>query len=120
MGNANAIEDAIRNHVENAVAHSPAGSEVTVVAKSEGSITVADHGPGVLLDEREKVFQRFWRGKKAIGHGAGLGLAIVKEIMKAHRGSVGIGELPEGGAVFTLFFRLDGPATPASVHNESS
>jgi len=119
-GNANAIEDAVRNLVENALAHSPAGSEVTVVAKSEGSITVADHGPGVLLDEREKVFQRFWRGKKAIGHGAGLGLAIVKEIMKAHRGSVGIGELPEGGAVFTLFFRLDGAVAPASVHNKCS
>ena len=119
-GNANAIEDAVRNLVENALAHSPAGSEVTVVAKSEGSIRVADRGPGVLLDEREKVFQRFWRGKKAIGHGAGLGLAIVTEIMKAHRGSVAISELPEGGAVFTLFFRLDGSVAPASVHHESS
>jgi two-component system, OmpR family, sensor histidine kinase TctE len=119
-GNANAIEDAVRNLVENALAHSPAGSEVTVVAKSEGSISVADRGPGVLHDEREKVFQRFWRGKKAIGYGAGLGLAIVKEIMKAHGGSVGIGELPEGGAVFTLFFRLDGAVVPATVHNECS
>jgi two-component system, OmpR family, sensor histidine kinase TctE len=119
-GNANAIEDAVRNLVENALAHSPAGTEVTVVAKSEGSISVFDRGPGILLDEREKIFERFWRGKKAIGHGAGLGLAIVKEVMKAHRGSVGIGEHPEGGAVFTLFFRLDGAATPASVHSESS
>jgi len=119
-GNANAIEDAVRNLVENALAHSPAGTEVMVVAKSQGSISVADRGPGVLLDEREKVFQRFWRGKKSIGHGAGLGLAIVKEVMKAHRGSVRIGENPEGGAVFTLVFPLDGAATPASVHNESS
>jgi len=63
-GSAHAIEDAVRNLVENALAHSPAGTEVTVVAKSEGSISVADRGPGVLFDEREKVFQRFWRGKE--------------------------------------------------------
>jgi len=110
-GNANAIEDAVRNLVENAVAHSPAGTEVTVVTKPEGSISVADRGLGVQVDERDKVFQRFWRGKNAIGHGAGLGLAIVKEVMKAHQGSVEIGEHPEGGAVFTLSFRLDGAST---------
>ena len=59
-GNANAIEDAVRNLVENAVAHSPAGTEVTVITKPEESISVADHGPGVQVDEWDKVFQRFW------------------------------------------------------------
>jgi two-component system, OmpR family, sensor histidine kinase TctE len=119
-GNANAIEDAIRNLVENAVAHSPPGTEVTVVTKPEGSISVADRGSGVRVDEREKVFQRFWRGKNAIGHGAGLGLAIVKEVMKVHQGSVGIGEHLEGGAVFTLSFRLEGATARSSTPNESS
>ena len=119
-GNANAIEAAVRNLVENAVAHSPAGTEVTVVTKLEGSISVADRGLGVRADEREKVFQRFWHGKNAIGHGAGLGLAIVKEVMKAHQGSVGIGEHPEGGSVFTLSFRLDRAATRAPTGDECS
>jgi two-component system, OmpR family, sensor histidine kinase TctE len=123
-GNANAIEDAVRNLVENAVAHSPAGTEVTVATKPEGSISVADRGSGIRVDERERIFERFWRGKNAIGHGAGLGLAIVKEVIKAHQGSVGIGAHPEGGAIFTLSFppveRFDGAATRTSTPNESS
>ena len=103
-GNAYAIDDAIRNLVENAVAHAPAGSEVVVSAHDDGSVAVSDGGPGIPQQDRERIFERFWRAKTAPAHGAGLGLAIVAEIMKAHGGGVRVTASPQGGAVFTLVF----------------
>jgi signal transduction histidine kinase len=107
-GNAYAIADALRNLAENAIAHAPPRSEVTVATKAEGSISVIDHGPGVAEADRARIFERFWRGKGASSQGAGLGLAIVAEIMKAHGGNVRVDARPGGGAVFTLVF----PPTP--------
>jgi signal transduction histidine kinase len=105
-GNAYAIDDAIRNLVENAVAYAPLRSEVTVSVGADGSIKVSDQGPGVPEKDREHVFERFWRGNAAPSHGAGLGLAIVAEIMKAHGGKVRVDAAPSGGAIFTLAFPL--------------
>src|SRR5205085_352125 len=93
-GNAVAIEDGIRNLIENAVAHSPPGDEVAVGVDRDGSVTVADHGSGVRCEDRERIFERFWRGRGAETRGAGLGLAIVREIMKAHRGTVTVEDNP--------------------------
>ena len=110
-GNRYAIGDAIRNLIENAVAYTAPGSEVTVSTYANGSISIADRGPGIPRDQRECVFQRFWRGKGRGSAGAGLGLAIVAEIMKAHQGSVGVDDNPGGGMVFTLHFgRATSPA----------
>jgi signal transduction histidine kinase len=102
-GNRYAIGDAIRNLVENAVAHAPPATEVTVSTSADGTVSVADHGPGIAAEYREHIFERFWRGGKG-GSGAGLGLAIVTEIMKAHQGSVSVDDNPGGGAVLTLRF----------------
>jgi signal transduction histidine kinase len=103
-GNAYAIDDAIRNLIENAVVHAPPHTEVTVSVSADGSIDVRDRGPGVPQEDRERIFERFWRGRAASSHGAGLGLAIVAEIMKAHGGNVEVNAGPHGGAVFTLVF----------------
>jgi signal transduction histidine kinase len=103
-GNRYAIGDAIRNLVENAVAHTAPGTEVTVGTCDDGSASISDRGPGIPTDQRSHVFERFWRGKAKGGAGAGLGLAIVSEIMKAHHGSVTAGDNPGGGMVFTLRF----------------
>jgi signal transduction histidine kinase len=108
-GNAHAIADAVRNLVENAIAHSPEGSEV-LVTTSRGKISVADHGSGIPLEDRRAIFDRFWRGKRTRIEGAGLGLAIVREIMGAHRGSVSIDDNPGGGSIFTLSFLAPVPA----------
>jgi signal transduction histidine kinase len=102
--NANALEDALRNLLENAVVHAPAGTEVTVTVDRAGRIEVADRGSGVPPEDRDNIFKRFWRGAGEKKEGAGLGLAIVSEIMRAHRGSVSAGDNPGGGAVFTLSF----------------
>jgi len=102
--NAHALEDALRNLIENAVAHAPAGTEVTVTVDRAGRIGVADRGRGVPPKDRENIFKRFWRGAGEKKEGAGLGLAIVSEIMRAHRGSVSVADNPGGGALFTLSF----------------
>jgi signal transduction histidine kinase len=103
-GNAHAIEDAIRNLIENALVHTPPHTEVAVSVDPAGSISVADRGAGIRPKDRAHIFDRFWRGQGSRGSGAGLGLAIVNEIMKAHKGSVEAAGSPGGGAVFTLTF----------------
>jgi signal transduction histidine kinase len=107
--NAYALEDALRNLVENAVLHTPCGTEVTVTVDCAGRIEVSDHGSGVPRKDRENIFKRFWRGPGERNEGAGLGLAIVSETMRAHRGGVSIADNPGGGATFTLSF----PSSPA-------
>jgi two-component system, OmpR family, sensor histidine kinase TctE len=103
QGNTDAIEDAIRNLVENAVAHSPPGEEVTVEVLADGRVDVTDHGPGVPVEQQERIFERFWRGRSADTAGVGLGLAIVKKIM-ARRGTAAVRNNSDKGAVFTLTF----------------
>jgi two-component system, OmpR family, sensor histidine kinase TctE len=114
-GNAFAIDDAVRNLVENAVAHAPSGTEVVVSICPEGRIEVSDRGPGVPAHDRDRIFERFWRGKAAPAHGAGLGLAIVAEIMKAHGGSAKVAAHREGGAIFTLAFPPAATAAPSAT-----
>jgi two-component system, OmpR family, sensor histidine kinase TctE len=104
-GNRHAIGDAIRNLVENAVAHTVPGGEVTVSTFANGSVSIADRGPGIPPEQRVHVFERFWRGKGTDSIGSGLGLAIVAEIMKSHHGRISMDDNPGGGMIFTLFFR---------------
>ncbi|SEP33281.1 Signal transduction histidine kinase [Rhodospirillales bacterium URHD0017] len=114
-GNAYAVADALRNLVENAVVHAPPRTEIAVTTRADGRIDVSDHGPGVPAEDRERIFERFWRGKATPSNGAGLGLAIVVEIMKAHGGKVWVDAASDGGAVFTLAFQ---PAlAPAPRHS---
>jgi two-component system, OmpR family, sensor histidine kinase TctE len=107
QGNKHAIGDAIRNLVENAVTHAPPRSEVTVSVAEAGRVSVLDRGPGIPDDQRELIFERFWRGKGTASNGAGLGLAIVREIMNAHCGSIRVEQHPAGGTSFTLCFAAD-------------
>src|SRR5215468_8699775 len=124
-GNGGAIEDAIRNLVENAVAHTSRHSEVIVDVAADGSVSVADQGPGIAPEDRQRVFQRFWRGKGASNGGAGLGLAIVKEVADAHHATIQIDDNLTGrGALFTLRFsplhdarRTAEPAEPVRTVN---
>ena len=110
--NRHTVADAIRNLIENGVLHSPAGGEVTVTVHRAARVTVADQGCGVAAQDRERVFDRFWRGKAPKAEGAGLGLAIVKETMKAHGGDVTASDNAGGGALFTLLFASSEYAGP--------
>jgi two-component system, OmpR family, sensor histidine kinase TctE len=104
-GNAAAIADALRNLIENALAHTAPGSEVIVEVSLEGGLSVLDSGPGIPADDRQRIFDRFWRGKGVRTPGAGLGLAIVMEIAKAHGASITVGDRFPCGARFDLRFR---------------
>jgi signal transduction histidine kinase len=105
-GNRGALCDAVRNLAENALRFTPPGGAVTVLIEAGGAIVVRDHGPGVPVDQRDCVFEPFWRGSG--GGSAGLGLSIVADIAAAHRGSITVGDAPGGGAEF----RLALPAAP--------
>jgi signal transduction histidine kinase len=82
------------NLVANALRHSPAGETVTVRASAAGSrvaFEVVDRGPGIPPEERERVFERFYRADRArsTDHGgSGLGLAIARWIVELHGGSI--------------------------------
>jgi two-component system, OmpR family, sensor histidine kinase TctE len=104
-GNAAAIADALRNLIENALAHTAPRTEVIVEVSPEGVLSVLDNGPGIPADDRPQIFDRFWRGRGAQTNGAGLGLAIVMEIAKAHGASIAVSDRSPTGARFDLQFR---------------
>jgi signal transduction histidine kinase len=105
IGDAAAITDALRNLIENALVHTPPGTEVVVEVLPTGAISVQDSGPGVPAGDRQRIFERFWRGKGVRTDGAGLGLAIVMEIVRAHGASVTVSNRIPRGARFDLQFR---------------
>jgi signal transduction histidine kinase len=105
IGNAAAIEDALRNLIENALVHTAPGTEVVVELDSAGAIGVQDSGPGIPAEDQPHIFERFWRGKGVRTDGAGLGLAIVMEIVKAHGASITVSDRIPRGARFNLRFR---------------
>jgi signal transduction histidine kinase len=79
---------------------------VSVTISQDGTVTVTDRGPGVPHADRQRIFERFWRGRGVTRQGAGLGLAIVAEIAKAHNGSIKVADRDGGGSVFSLFIPL--------------
>ena len=94
------------NLIENALIHTSAGTPVTVSVRREGDkavLEVADRGPGVPLDLRDRVFERFSRGQgDTAASGTGLGLAIVRAVTAAHGGTVELSEAEGGGARFVV------------------
>jgi len=91
--------------VDNAIRHSPRGSAVRVVVRPAGdaaSVAVEDAGPGVRAEDRERVFDRFWRAPGAPAGGTGLGLAIAKWIADHHDGSISVDDSAAGGARFEV------------------
>lgn len=104
-GNRHAIGDVLRNLIENALLHTPPHTEVAVDVSVDGSVSVCDRGKGVAVEDRVRIFDRFWRGQGRSGTGAGLGLAIVKEILDLHGGEIFVSDNPGGGSCFTARFR---------------
>jgi len=96
-----AIREAIRNLVENAVKHTPAGTPVSVTVGSGCTITVEDGGPGLPTQIWSRLFQPFQKGSPST-EGAGLGLTIVQRAVDLHRGSIEVGRSRLGGAMFLV------------------
>jgi len=97
------LRSIIDNLVSNAVKFTPPGGRITVKARvqsGEAVIEVIDSGPGVAPEERESIFDLFFRGRgKGEGariKGSGLGLAIARELVEAHGGQIAV--VPEGSS----------------------
>jgi two-component system, OmpR family, sensor histidine kinase TctE len=106
-GDANNLKELAANLVENAILYTPEGGAVSVsVINGEGvSLIVQDNGPGIAIEERERVFERFYRVLGTQVEGSGLGLAIVKEIATTHDASVTLAPGIDGkGSKFVVTF----------------
>jgi signal transduction histidine kinase len=99
-GDERRLRELARNLLENAVRH--ARTSVTIASQRKGrscEIVVEDDGEGIPPTDRERIFERFYRGSDD-GAGTGLGLAIVRWIAHAHAGSVAVAQSNAGGARF--------------------
>ena len=121
-GDAEQLETAVTNLVQNAVSHSGDRGRVVVSTRREDAddgevtaIAVSDNGIGIAPEEQDRIFERFYRVDFARSRqtgGTGLGLSIVKEIAEGHGGDVTVWSRPGSGSTFTL--RL--PAVPAPAN----
>jgi two-component system, OmpR family, sensor kinase len=111
------LERALDALLENALCYSPAGGTVTVVGLP-ARIEVRDQGPGIAEDERDLVFERFYRGRAGVEGppGSGLGLPIARELTRGWGGEVTLTARDGGGLVAAL--RFEAPAGPGHQRGE--
>jgi signal transduction histidine kinase len=120
MGDPMALKQALQNLLHNAAKYGAGETHwVAVSASRTGGpadlaveICVADRGPGIPADEQSRIFEAFFRGRRAVQdqiHGTGLGLNLTRKILEAHGGSIHMKSASGAGAEFIV--RL--PAAPA-------
>ena len=117
LGDANALERAVLNLLDNAAKWSPPAATVEVglmpTGRGTAAVTVADAGPGIAEADLPYIFERFYRSTAARTlPGSGLGLAIVAQAAARHGGSVRASRRLEGGTLMTLEL----PGRPSSEH----
>jgi len=101
------LSDAITNVIDNAIKYSPAGSSIDVCVHRDGdhvTVAVTDQGPGIPAEDRERIFDRFYRideGRSRETGGTGLGLAIARWAVETHGGHIAV-ESAGGGSTFLI------------------
>jgi heavy metal sensor kinase len=109
------LREAITNVVANAITYGPHGSTVDARVRSDGRqaiLTVADQGPGIAPEHRERIFDRFFRLDEARSResgGAGLGLAIAKWAVEINGGHISVSAAANGGSVFSIVLPMARP-----------
>jgi two-component system sensor histidine kinase TctE len=99
------LSEALGNLLDNAIRYTPTGGRVLIeLAKDPARVIISDSGPGISPNERDLVFERFTRGRGALGEGSGLGLAIVREIAALHGATVILKTSKFGGLEVILSF----------------
>jgi two-component system OmpR family sensor kinase len=121
-GDDHRLRQVVSNLLNNGLTHTPAGTPMAVRLRAEAGtavIEVSDQGPGLTPEQRDRVFERFYRVDKARsrpsggnngsppGGGTGLGLAIVAALVAAHRGTVEVESVPGEGATFRVRLPLE-------------
>jgi len=100
LGQEDAMRILLRNLIDNAIRYTGPEGRVDVhvrASESEVNVIVEDNGPGIAVEEHERVFDRFYRGRDAAPGGSGLGLAIVRQIAELHGGTVALSAGVPGG-----------------------
>ncbi len=106
------LREAVTNVLDNALKYSPAGSTVAIRVEQtaeQAMVAIADQGPGIPREHRERIFDRFFRVDEARSRdagGAGLGLAIAKWAVDIHGGQITVDERPGGGSEFRIVLPL--------------
>jgi two-component system sensor histidine kinase TctE len=108
IGSEDSLRELVENLVHNAIVYTPEGGEVSISVRTNDGVelSVEDNGPGIPPDERDRVFERFYRiGGGSNQTGSGLGLSIVKEIVDKHAATITIAEAAAGkGCNFLVKF----------------
>ncbi len=112
------MSQVVGNLLQNATRYSPEGTVIEARAERVGGtirISVSDQGPGVPAGERERIFDKFYRGArtKATTRGTGLGLAIARTLVELHGGSIHVEDAEDGGAMFVV--EIPHEAVPAAA-----
>jgi signal transduction histidine kinase len=92
-GDRERLHQVFANLLDNAARHSPPGGTITVRAERHGDrvlLAVADEGDGIPEADRDRVFERFTRGERAVDGGTGLGLAIARWVVQLHHGTIAV------------------------------
>jgi signal transduction histidine kinase len=118
IGDSDTLTRAVRNLTDNASHH--AATTITLSMSEDpragtATISVSDDGPGVPVEVRAKIFDRFYRHDNDRGRhagGSGLGLPIAAEIARAHGGTITVSDTPGGGATFALTIKSATTITP--------
>lgn len=118
------LDQALTNVIENAARFSPPGGELRITAtrwRDGVQIRVADEGPGIAVEERDRVFEEFYRKDTRTGRGGtGLGLSIARAILFAHDGRIWVEGSPRGGAAVVLELPVVRHAPPPAPAQASS
>jgi len=107
-GNADYIERAVSNLIDNASKYTPDGGQIRVRANANGqsvTVEVSDNGIGIPQDDIPRIFERFYRVDRSRSRemgGTGLGLSIVKHVAQVHGGQIEVDSSPGQGSTFRL------------------
>ncbi len=113
-GDEKALQSLARNLIDNALRHTPGGSRIEVEVAADGDtvcLSVDDDGPGIPVEERERVFDRFYGRSVGDDAGSGLGLAIVKAVVERHDGRIELAQSALGGLRVAVYLPRAAGAT---------
>src|SRR5919109_1066864 len=114
LGHYEPLRRAFANLYRNAAEAMKGTGAIDVTVSGDGAgiaVTIADHGPGIPEELRQRIFEPYFTTKP---DGTGLGLALVRVTLEAHRGTISVRETPGGGATFSIDFPLSPTPIPQS------
>lgn len=114
VGDPDMLRQVVANVLSNAIKFSPPGGDVKVRGESrdgQAVLTVSDCGRGIAPDEREKIFEPYYRARNSRGvHGAGIGLYVARKFVEHHRGTIRIDGALGAGTLVTICLPVSGPS----------